>query len=858
MTATLGPGGSVAPPAAGEPAGAMPLADYRHSSAPDGLDRLRTAWAMPARFGFFTEVNNTHIGVLYIATGFLFFLGAGVLALLMRIQLAWPDNAFLDAATYNQFFTMHGTVMMFLFAVPIVEAVAVLLLPSMLGTRDMPFPRLSSFGFWCYAIGGAMVFSSLFFGVAPDGGWFMYPPLTGPTYSPGINTDVWVLGLGFVEISAVAAAVELIVGILKTRAPGMTLGTMPIFAWYMLVTAGMIMVGMPAVIAADILLELERAFGMPFYDATRGGDPLLWQHLFWLFGHPEVYIIFLPAAGMVSMMLPSFARVPLVGHAWVVLAALAVGFLSFGLWVHHMFTTGLPLLSLSFFSAASSAIAIPMGIQVFAWIATLWDGKPVLRVPMLFILGFLFIFVIGGLTGVMVAAVPYDWQVHDTYFVVAHFHYVLIGGMVFPLFAALYYWGPVVTRRMLSERLGRWAFWLMFIGFNAGFLPMHLTGLLGMPRRIYTYSGNLGWNTLNLVSSAFAFMFAAGVLVFVFDVVRHRRSGPRAGDNPWDAPSLEWLGGSSPHGFRSIMPITSRYPLWEHKGLKEDELAGRGFLPDAPTQEREALVTSPISATPEQIIRMPGPGWTAFVAAVAIAIAFAGMTVKFSTIGWTAGAIATAACLYWLWSMDRALPREPVDAGRGLALPLYRSDSGSVGWWGMAVVLISDAVVLASFAFAYLFLWTAHPAAWPPAGSKLPRFLEPAVIAALVIGAWLLFETADRSNRRDRRSAAGIGLVAAAILAAGALVIGWIWIESLGVDPTRDGYGASVWTLAGDLALHIAIGGAMSLWCILRQAFGMLDAWRCLTLCICLLWWRFTAPAAALTLLLVAGFPHVV
>ena len=372
----------------------------------DSLARLRAAWAMPKRFGFFTEVNNTHVGVLYIATGLLFFLGAGVLALLMRIQLAWPNNTFLDADTYNQFFTMHGTVMMFLFAVPIVEAVAVLLLPSMLGTRDMPFPRLSSFGFWCYAIGGAMVFASLFFRIAPDGGWFMYPPLTGAKYSPGINTDVWVLGLGFVEISAVAAAVELIVGILKTRAPGMTLSRMPIFAWYMLVTAGMIMIGMPAVIAADILLELERAFGLPFYDATRGGDALLWQHLFWLFGHPEVYIIFLPAAGMVSMMLPSFARAPLVGHAWVVLAAVAVGFLSFGLWVHHMFTTGLPLLSLSFFSAASSAIAIPMGIQVFAWLATLWEGRPVLRVPMLFILGFLVIFVIGGLTGVMVAAVP--------------------------------------------------------------------------------------------------------------------------------------------------------------------------------------------------------------------------------------------------------------------------------------------------------------------------------------------------------------------------------------------------------------------------------------------------------------------
>jgi heme/copper-type cytochrome/quinol oxidase subunit 1 len=325
-----------------------------------------------------------------------------------------------------------------------VEAIAVLLLPGMLGTRDMPFPRLSAFGYWSYAFGGVLVFASLFIGVAPDGGWFMYPPLTGPTYSPGVNTDVWVLGLGFVEISAVAAAVELIVGILKTRAPGMTLAIMPIFAWYMLVTAAMIMIGMPAVIAADVLLELERGFGLPFYDATRGGDPLLWQHLFWLFGHPEVYIIFLPSAGIVSTIIPTFARTPLVGHTWVVLAAIAVGFLSFGLWVHHMFTTGLPLLSLAFFSAASSAIAIPMGIQVFAWIATMWGGKPALRVPMLFVLGVLFIFTIGGLTGVMVASVPYDWQVHDTHFVVAHLHYVLMGGMVFPVFAALYYWMPIL------------------------------------------------------------------------------------------------------------------------------------------------------------------------------------------------------------------------------------------------------------------------------------------------------------------------------------------------------------------------------------------------------------------------------
>jgi cytochrome c oxidase subunit I+III len=828
------------------------------SEGRDGAERLYAAWAKPRRFGLLTEVNNTSIGVLYIATGFLFFLGAGVLALLMRIQLAVPGNTFLDAETYNQFFTMHGTVMMFLFAVPIVEAFAVLVLPNMLGARDMPFPRLSAFGYWCYAFGGLLVFSSLFFGVAPDGGWFMYPPLTGPTYSPGINTEVWILGLGFVEISAVAAAVELIVGILRTRAPGMTLGQMPIFAWYMLVTAGMIMIGMPTVIAADILLELERGFGMPFYDATRGGDPLLWQHLFWLFGHPEVYIIFLPAAGMVSMILPTFARTRLVGYTWVTLAAISVGFLSFGLWVHHMFTTGLPLLSLSFFSAASSAIAIPMGIQIFAWLATLWDGKPVLGVPMLFVLGFLTIFTIGGVTGVMVAAVPYDWQVHDSYFVVAHLHYVLIGGMVFPLFAALYYWAPIVTRRMLSERLGRWAFWLMFLGFNAAFLPMHVTGLLGMPRRVYTYPGDLGWNALNLSTSLFSFVFAAGVLVVVVDFGRHFRSAPTAETNPWNAPSLEWLSGLAPYGFRSLVPVTSRYPLWEQPALQDEMMAGRGYLPDAPTGERETLITTLVGSVPEQILRLPGPGWTPFVAALATALVFGAMTIKRPSVAVPAGVVAAGALLWWLWSMDRALPREPVDAGRGEVLPLYSAGSGSVGWWGMAVLLISDAAVVASFMFSYLFLWTARPGVWPPAGSGLPGVAEPVATAVAVIGAWVLFEVAERRNQRDHRFVTGVCLVASAMLAGSALVLGWRWLGGSSLVPTAHSYGAAVWLLLGYIALHVAAGIGMALWCLARLGLGMIDAWRCLTLRICLFWWRFTTPVAVLTLLLVAGFPHVI
>ncbi|WP_414476024.1 cytochrome c oxidase subunit I [Microvirga sp. M2] len=838
------------------PAPGAPL--YPQSCGDDGLERLQAAWAKPRRFWFFTEVINNHIGALYVATGFLFFFGAGVLALLMRIQLAYPGMTFLDAATYNQFFTMHGVVMMFLFAVPIVEAVAVLLLPSMIGARDMPFPRLSALGYWCYAIGGALTFASLFFNIAPDGGWFMYPPLTGPQYSPGVNTDVWILGLGFVEIAAIAAAVELSVGILKTRAPGMTLGRMPIFAWYILVTAGMIMIGMPAMIAADTLLELERGFGMPFYDATRGGDPLLWQHLFWLFGHPEVYIIFLPAAGMVSMMLPTFARAKLVGYTWLALAAIAVGFLSFGLWVHHMYATGLPLLSLAFFSAASSAIAIPMGIQVFAWIATLWDGKPVLRVPLLFILGFLLIFTIGGLTGVMVAAVPYDWQVHDTYFVVAHFHYVLIGGMVFPLFAALYYWTPTVTGRMLSERLGRWAFWLMFIGFNAAFLPMFVTGLRGMPRRIYTYSGDLGLSWLNLITSVFGFVFAAGVLVALIDFVWHLRWGREAGINPWGAPSLEWLAPIPPYNFRSIVPIHSRYPIWEQKGLKEEESAGRGFLPDAPAGEREALITAPITTEPVQILRVPGPGWTAFGAALTTAIALAAATLKSATVGLVFGVVAAATFLYWLWSMDRALPRARADAGRGVALPLYTNGSESVGWWGMIVLLISDAAVIASFAFAYLFLWTARPAIWPPDGSQMPGFLTPGLIAGAVAAAWVLFEAADRLNQRDRRLATGLCLIASAALAMGAVAMGWAWLQGLGIDSTRHAYGAAVWTLLGTMGLHVLSGAGMALWSVARLSLGMIDSWRCLTLRICLVWWRLTAPVTGLALFLVAGFPHVV
>ncbi len=452
------------------------------------------------------------------------------------------------------------------------------------------------------------------------------------------------------------------------------------------------------------------------------------------------------------------------GYAWVVVAAVAIGFISFSLWGHHMFTTGLPHLSLSFFAAAGISIAVPMGVEVFAWVATLWDGKPVLRVPMLFILGFLFISIGGGLTGVMVAAVPYDWQVHDTYFVVAHFHYVLIGGMVFPIFAALYYWTPVVSGRLMCERLGRWAIALIFVGFNAAFLPMHLTGLRGMPRRVYTYDGALGLNGLNLISTVATFVLAAGVFIFLIDFIHLLRQRPAAGDNPWDAPSLEWLSSNSPVGFRSLPVIDSRDPLWDRMDLQHWVMEGRGYLPDAPTVERESLVTAPITGEPEQILRLRESSWIPFIAALAAAIFFAVMTLKSMPLAIGSGAVALAFLLSWMWKLDQAYPRGLADAGNGLALPLYRNDRDSIGWWAMVVVVISDASLTLSLAFAYVFLWTAHPAVWPPDGSQTPGPTEPALIFAVVTGTYVFFEAAERLNRRDSRLATRLCLIAAASL----------------------------------------------------------------------------------------------
>nr|MDQ2695397.1 cytochrome c oxidase subunit I [Pseudomonadota bacterium] len=819
-------------------------------------EQLLKAWASPRGWSVLSDVNNTAIGLWYTVATFVFLLLGGVLALLMRWQLAVPGNDFLGPEAYNQIFTMHGSVMMFLVAVPFLEAVAVYLLPQLLGARDLPFPRLSAYGFWCYIIGGVAVFGSIFFLKAPDGGWFMYPPLTGPDYSPGVGADIWLLGLSFVEIASLAAAVELIVGVLKTRPPGMSINLIPLYAWYILATAVMILFAFPPLIAGDLLLELERAFHWPFFDPARGGDPLLWQHLFWIFGHPEVYIVFLPAVGVVAMIVPTFAQRPVVGYSWIVLAAVGTGFISFGLWVHHMFATGLPLLSLSFFSAASEAVVIPTGVQLFAFIATLLLGRVRFETPMLFVMGFLFIFVLGGLTGVMVAIVPFDLQVHDSYFIVAHLHHTLIGGMLFPMFAALYYWMPVVSGRMLRPRLGKWAFWLLFIGFLVTFFPMHFTGLLGMPRRVYTYPEGLGWDGLNLTSSIGAFVFAAGILVLLYDVITHFRRGEKAPRNPWNAGSLDWMMEIPPRdwGARSVPIIKSRYPLWEQENFLDDVDNGRFLLADAPDLRRETIITTVVDARPIQVLRVPGPSWWPLLAAVATGGFFIASTFHAWVIAGVSAAAAFVLLLGWVWNTAENPQVSRRDAGCGYVLPLYQSGPHSVGWWALFITLLGDAAAFVSLIFAYFFYWTVNPA-WPPPQYDPLNPVPPAIIAGLLLGASLLVQWAIKTLNRGAagrfKAAVGLGTLAWPAIAALQL----LWLRDSGLEPTAHSYPAIIWALFVYHLLHVALALIMGPYLLARFWARRLEPGRDIDLRNTALFWHYTVIQGLVTLAVVVLFP---
>jgi cytochrome c oxidase subunit I+III len=607
-------------------------------------ERLERTWYVPRGvLGWLSVADHRSIGKRYIITAFGFFIFAGLLAGLMRLQLAVPENRFLGPDLYNQIFTVHGTMMMFLFAVPVMEVVGLYLIPPMIGARNVAFPRLNALGYWVYLAGGLLLYGAFFLNTGPDTGWFSYVPLAGPDYSPGKRVDVWAQTITFTEIAGIIAALQVIVTTFKLRAPGMTLNRIPLFVWSMLVTSFMVIFAMPAVVTASSFLLMDRLVGTHFFNPAEGGDPLLFQHLFWFFGHPEVYIIFIPALGMVSSIIVAFTQRPIFGYTALVLSLIATGFIGFGLWVHHMFATGLPQLGLHYFTSASMIVAIPSGVQIFCWIASLWRGRPRFHTPLLFVVGFIAIFVFGGLSGVTLAALPFDLQVHDTYYVVAHFHYVLIGGAVFPLLGGIYYWFPKITGRMLDERLGKVNFWVFFIGFNITFFPMHLLGLMGMPRRVYTYPADMGWNTLNLVSSLGAVLLVAGGIVFVFNAIRSYVRGDVAGENPWGADTLEWSTSSPPpvYNFLHLPVVEGRYALWDRTA---DAPSVSGIRVDC----REVLVTDVMDGEPSNKTDFPTPTIWPFVAAVATSAMFIGSI--FTAWAVPIGTVPIAvALILWFW-----------------------------------------------------------------------------------------------------------------------------------------------------------------------------------------------------------------
>ncbi|MGI8486548.1 MAG: cytochrome c oxidase subunit I [Thermomicrobiales bacterium] len=610
-------------------------------------DRLDRSWSMPTgAWSWLTTVDHKLIGRRYIVTAFVFFIIAGIDAMAMRVQLAVPNNTFLDQETYNQFFTMHGTTMIFLVSTPILFGFGNFLVPLMIGARDMAFPRLNALTYWIFLFSGALMWSSFLSSTMPDAGWFNYVPLSGPLASPGRNIDYYIIGLTFLSISTTAGSINFIVTAFKMRTPGMTVSRIPLFVWSIIVTAFAVIFAIPALTAANGLLYMDRHHGTHFFDPAANGDPILWQHLFWIFGHPDVYIIFLPAVGIVSSIVPVFARHRIVAHPLIVLATIATGVISFGVWVHHMFAVGLPDLTNSFFAAATSLIAIAAGIQMVAWVMTIWKGQVSWRSPFLFVFGFFGLFLIGGITGVMFSAIPFDRQVTDSYFLVAHFHYVLFGGAIFPVFAGLHYWWPKMTGRLLNERLAQLTFWFMFVGFNMTFLPMHILGFWGMPRRVYTYQDGLGWGALNLLETVGALVIAFGVLLFILNAIWTSRTGEIAGDNPWEGSTLEWATSSPPPAYNFVVLPTVRSvdPLWD---APLDTNIDRDGLVLA--HGRETVGSSILDAQPERVLSMPKESLLPLVLAIGLLVLFVGLLVDSLAASVVGTLIAVIVIIAWTW-----------------------------------------------------------------------------------------------------------------------------------------------------------------------------------------------------------------
>ncbi|MDO8614557.1 MAG: cytochrome c oxidase subunit I [Dehalococcoidia bacterium] len=605
-------------------------------------------------WSWIATVDHKRIGIMYGVTAFFFFLAGGIEALVIRLQLATPNGSIVNADQYSRIFTMHGTTMVFLVVMPLSAAFFNLLVPLMIGARDVAFPRLNAFSFWTFLAGGIFLNASFFTGNifegrlgAPDAGWFGYATLTSRQFSPGHGVDFWAMGLQILGIASMASGFNFIVTILNMRAPGMTLLRMPLFVWMTLVTSFLIIFAMPVITVALFELMFDRLFNANFFNPAAGGTPLLWQHMFWLFGHPEVYILILPAMGIVSEVLPTFARKPLFGYPFVVLSGVAIGFMSWGVWVHHMYTTGLGTIANSAFGISTMLIGVPTGVKIFSWLGTLWGGSISLRAPLMFAAGFIAMFTIGGLSGITHSIVPSDYQQQDTYYVVAHLHYVLFGGAMFALFAGIYYWFPKFSGKLLNDALGQVHFWLMLIGFNLTFFPMHISGLLGMPRRIYTYSGDNGWDLWNLMSTVGAFTIALSILVFMINVAITARRGDRAGSDPWDGRTLEWSIPSPPppYNFAEIPRVHALDDFWHRKYTEDAQ--GR----PVPIPAGAALAPEPEHAEGGHGIHMPSPSYFPLIAAIGFPLIAVGLIYDYAILA--VGAAVLLVGLYG-WALEPA------------------------------------------------------------------------------------------------------------------------------------------------------------------------------------------------------------
>ena len=584
-------------------------------------------------WGWITTVDHKRIGVLYGVTAFIMFLIAGLEAGAIRAQLAQPDSTLIGPETFNRLFTMHATAMVFMVIMPLSASFFNFVVPLAIGARDVAFPRLNAFSYWVFLFGTLLMHASFLVGQVPDAGWFSYANLTSTTYSPNDGLDFWALGLLVLGVSSVAAALNFMVTIINMRCPGMTMMRMPVFIWMTLITSILLVLAFPVITVGLVELVLDRNFGTHFFDTSGGGDPILWQHLFWVFGHPEVYILILPPMGVVSEILPTFSRKPLFGYPVVIFSGIVIGFMSWAVWSHHMFTTGMGPTALTVFTITTMLIAVPTGVKIFNWIGTMWGGSIEFKTPMLFAIGFISLFIIGGLSGVSHAVAPSDFQQQDTYYIVAHIHYVLFGGSIFGILAGMYYWFPKLTGRMMGEGLGKWNFWLTFIGMNLTFFPMHYVGLNGMPRRIYTYGEEFGWGLLNSLSSLGYVVLFIGMLMLVINIIQSLRNGRVAGHDPWDAPTLEWSISSPPpvYNFAEIPRVEGRDPYWTTK--RRAEAAGQP-------------VAGPEARVDVSTIHMPSPSyWPAF-AAVGVVLIAAGLLTHYS-LSFVGGVIALLGTIGW-------------------------------------------------------------------------------------------------------------------------------------------------------------------------------------------------------------------